>query len=75
MGFLSNGPDRARTDDLFHAMEALSQLSYRPRKLNRIRCARHIAESSAPASTLFETSPTNFLCIAPFFITRIVGID
>ena len=29
-GVCLSGPDRARTDDLFHAMEALSQLSYRP---------------------------------------------
>ena len=26
----SSGADRDRTDDLFHAMEALSQLSYGP---------------------------------------------
>ena len=29
--FHSSGADRDRTDDLFHAMEALSQLSYGPR--------------------------------------------
>jgi hypothetical protein len=28
--FRRSGPDRARTDYLFHAMEALSQMSYRP---------------------------------------------
>ena len=28
-----SGPDRARTDYLFHAMEALSQMSYRPREV------------------------------------------
>ncbi len=27
---LSGGPDRDRTDDLFHAMEARSQLRHRP---------------------------------------------
>ncbi len=30
-GFHQNGgPERDRTDDLLHAMQALSQLSYRP---------------------------------------------
>ena len=29
-GGLSGGASRDRTDDLFHAMEALSQLSYGP---------------------------------------------
>ncbi len=32
-----SGPDRSRTDDLFHAMEALYQLSYRPFETKRIR--------------------------------------
>ena len=30
MGGLLGGPDRDRTDDLFHAMEARSQLRHRP---------------------------------------------
>jgi hypothetical protein len=29
---LIGGPDRDRTDDLFHAMEARSQLRHRPTK-------------------------------------------
>ncbi len=32
-----NGPDRARTDHLFHAMEALYQMSYRP--YDCLKCA------------------------------------
>lgn len=35
-----NGPDRGRTDDLFHAMEALFQLSYRPSDRHTSRCAK-----------------------------------
>ncbi len=30
LGFHVGGPERDRTDDLFNAIEALSQLSYRP---------------------------------------------
>ena len=31
-GVMIGGPDRDRTDDLFHAMEARSQLRHRPTK-------------------------------------------
>jgi hypothetical protein len=33
---LNGGPDRDRTDDLFHAMEARSQLRHRPTRGNRL---------------------------------------
>gem|GEM_PF-7022876 len=71
-------------------MEALSQMSYRPSKLvgprqprSRPPCSPRslaeaidqIAESIAPASTLLETSPINFLWTCPFFMMTIVGID
>ena len=39
-----SGPDRARTDDLFHAMEALSQLSYRPVELFGAHEPRRVEE-------------------------------
>lgn len=35
----SGGPDRARTDHLFHAMEALYQMSYGPRMHTPAHCA------------------------------------
>ncbi len=61
-GWLFGGPDRDRTDDLFHAMEARSQLRHRPtlRKdfsyslgRSRIRqCARNKPLLHAPSWTL-----------------------
>ena len=35
---MKSGADRARTDDLLHAMQALSQLSYGPNSLGNRRC-------------------------------------
>jgi hypothetical protein len=46
------GPDRDRTDDLFHAMEARSQLRHRPTlgrmQLFYFRCSRPIRQFTLP---------------------------
>ena len=34
----NGGPEGIRTPDLFHAMEALSQLRYRPMRVQSIKC-------------------------------------
>ena len=49
---LFGGPDRDRTDDLFHAMEARSQLRHRPTlgrmQLFYFRCSRPIRQFTLP---------------------------
>ncbi len=40
MADLIGGPDRDRTDDLFHAMEARSQLRHRPTREVRLSYSR-----------------------------------
>ena len=44
------GPDRDRTDDLFHAMEARSQLRHRPtsrwEQLSYFRCSSRIRQTA-----------------------------
>jgi hypothetical protein len=64
---LFGGPDRDRTDDLFHAMEARSQLRHRPtldgrqlfyfRRSSRIRQTRLVAVVDGPGNA-FPIPPT-----------------
>jgi hypothetical protein len=69
-GRLFGGPDRDRTDDLFHAMEARSQLRHRP-TLRRGAvpilpgCTRFVnpcASSAALANVLFDRGLKLSLC-------------
>ena len=43
---LIGGPDRDRTDDLFHAMEARSQLRHRPTLEGTLLLSRHLPDKS-----------------------------
>ena len=66
--FEASGADRVRTDDLLHAMQALSQLSYGPQMF-------YIAALIASVRSSLDAMPTNLFAISPFLKMSIVGID
>src|ERR1039458_30275 len=62
MGGLLGGPDRDRTDDLLHAMEARSQLRHRPTLASATLLLSPLSlDSSNPAPRLFFVSPGVYL--------------
>jgi hypothetical protein len=53
IGWFTGGPDRDRTDDLFHAMEARSQLRHRP------TCCRDATLLLSPLGSDSSNPPRN----------------
>ena len=68
----SSGADRDRTDDLLHAMQALSQLSYGPGVPEQ---KYYIAASIAAAISSFAFMPTIVSTTWPSLKIKMLGID